>query len=278
MYQRPWGGGEYAFFLMVFFDGRFDFLRSFSRPKFEYRNENPTSVRRQSYKPPEPLSKRSAVMPEQNFWPIARDGEGIDTATTQRASYPEWPCGQRLPSTLPGEHEIGHGGQQPMQVVTSNRHDYVAYDVPEIVRYRSPDTTIDLSNGGGCACGMAALTTTADTFGTNRPDTVCPRKSARPATAGHWSAADARMTAVTETSASFQPWDPLSLSRPTDGLPYCRPDVPVDNCTVYKNSYKPPGQFRDPLPGEPAPAVVRFGTHVDCDGRKFFPRAHDYNL
>lgn len=229
-------------------------------------------------------------MPEQHFWPIARDGEGIDAATTQRASYPEWPCGRRLPSTLPGEHEIGHSGQQPMQVVTSNRHDYVAYGVPEIVRYRSPDTVVDLTNGrgadnddgggggGGVRCRMAALTTTADTFGANRPDTVRPRKSARPATAGRWSAADARMTTVTETSDSFRPWHPLSSSRPSDALPYCRPDVPVDNCTVYKNSYKPPGQFRDPLPGEPAPAVVRFGTHVDCEGRKFFPRAHDYNL
>lgn len=216
-------------------------------------------------------------MPGQHFWPIARDGEGIATETIQRSSFLEWPSCQRPPAAIPDQHLIGISSEQPMQAVTSQRHDYVSKNVPTPDRYRASNPAIDLRDDvdGDVSCQMASNTTTTDTFGI--PDTVCPRKSARPSTAGDWSATDFRMTGVTETSASYMPWDPLSLPRPSDYLPYCRPDVPIDNCTVYKRSYKPPGHLRDPLPSE-LPSTVQFGSRVDSEGNMFYPRAHDYNL
>ncbi|VVC29805.1 Hypothetical protein CINCED_3A008233 [Cinara cedri] len=237
------------------------------------------SIYRQSFKPPEAPHRRSAVKPVQNFWPMAQNGEGIANVTIQRASFPEWPCDQRPPPVIQGDHEIGNC-EQPIKAVTSQRHDYVKKSVPVPVRYRASDPAIDLQDGcstgggGDVRCQMASVTTTTDTFSVK--DLVRPQESARPATATHWMARDERMAAVTETSASYVPWDLLTLYRSTECLPYCRPDEPIDDCTVYKRSYKPPGNFRDPLPGELTP-VDRFGSSVDSEGHPFYPRAHDYN-
>ncbi|VVC42338.1 Hypothetical protein CINCED_3A024783 [Cinara cedri] len=237
------------------------------------------SIYRQSFKPPEDPRKRTAVEPGQHFWPMARDGEGIATVTVQRASFPEWPCDQRPPPAIQSDHEIGNC-EQPMQAVTSQRHDYVKKRVPLPVRYRASDPAIDLQggcgtgDGGGARCQMASVTTTADTFGAT--DTVRPQESARPATAAHWTARDERMAAVTETSASYVQWDPLTLYRSAECLPYCRPDEPIDDCTVYKRSYKPPGDFRDPLPGELL-SVGRFGSSAPPESHPVYPKAHDYN-
>lgn len=106
-------------------------------------------------------------------------------------------------------------------------------------------------------------------------------------TADRWVPGKVPMATETEASASYRPWDPLSLYRHHGAFAYCRPDVTVNDCTVYSDSYRPPGVFRDPLPGEKQP-VVRFSyctdalTDDDHDENTtrspFYPRAHDYNL
>lgn len=247
---------------------------------------------RQSYKPVGQLQceRRLASAPAVSVWPRAGPDERLARLTTHKASFPGWPGAERPPPTLPDDHEMG-GGRGPMQAVTSQRHDYVSKAMPANVRGRAASTIVrlgDYGGGGGCPVMMASATTTAEAFAAGTSTVAGRRPSVRPPTADRWSLVSCgQMAADTETSRSYVPRAAVaaaSIRRPTTA--YCRPADPVNGCTVYTGSYRPPGEYRDPLPGErPPPHRYRgfYATEDDdnalaADGRPFYPRAHDYNL
>lgn len=251
-------------------------------------------MHRQSYKPIQCGGRPAAIEPTTTvcFGPTTKlTCEEFDCLTVHRASFPVWPDAQRSRLAVPDDHElVGGGGREPMQAVTSQRHDYVSKNVTAADRYRRaapPDTIMPAQ---GDRCPMATATTTATTFGATRTPTDGRRPSARPATADRWAPGDhVRMAVETETKCSYRPWAQFSLVRRRCAAPFCRPAVAVNDCTVYTGSYRPPGVFRDPLPGEHPPAtryrLCPDATDDDDDdatvaaGRgPLYPRAHDYNL
>ncbi|CAI6369551.1 unnamed protein product [Macrosiphum euphorbiae] len=169
-----------------------------------------------------------------------------------------------------------------MQNVTSQRHDFVAKSLPKAERQRAtrPEETIGTNCGSG-ACAITGNTTTADAFGI--PCNNGRRPLARPSTANWSQGPNLLMAKETETNSSYQQWDPLELFRPRSLAPYCRPEEPVNGRSVYKESYRPPGSFRDPLPGE-QPPINGYGNDDksaanEADTSQTFPpRAHHYNL
>lgn len=203
--------------------------------------------------------------------------------TIHRASFPKWPSAQRPRLVVPYDHDlVGDMACEPMQAVTSQRHDYVSKNMSTADRSRRIMPIVNLA----CCdqCPMDSTTTTATAFRILM--TARKRPSARPITAGCWIPENVPMATETEASASYRPWDPLSLYKHHGAFVYCRPDVAVNDCTVYSGSYRPPGVFRDPLPGEKQPAV-RFSYCTEAPSNNndgdtacipFYPRAHDYNL
>jgi len=199
----------------------------------------------------------------------------------QRASFREWSGVDRTLPVVICDHELVGGTHEQMQNVTSQRHDFVTKCLPEAERQRAagPPETIGTYCGSG-TCAMTGKTTTGDAFMT--PWTDGRRPLARPSTAVWSQGPNLLMAKETETSSSYQKWGPLALYRPRSMPPYCRSEEPVNDRTVYKVSYRPPGSFRDPLPGEQPPANGYGNDDKAADesetGRPFYPRAHDYNL
>jgi len=238
----------------------------------------------QSYKRhgPQLKSGRPTEARMEGLWPSQDScSEQFNRMTVHRASFREWPCVDRTLPAVQCDHELVGGSQQRMQNVTSQRHDFVTKCLPEDERQRAtgPAETIGTNCGSG-ACAMTGKTTTADAFGI--PCTNGRRPLARPCTATWSQGPNLLMAKETETSSSYQQWGPLALSRPRSLVAYCRSEEPVNGRTVYTVSYRPPGSFRDPLPGE-QPPVNGYGNNDKCSdeadtSRPFYPRAHDYNL
>ncbi|XP_060841758.1 uncharacterized protein LOC132922316 [Rhopalosiphum padi] len=200
--------------------------------------------------------------------------------TVHRASFREWQDVDRTRPAVPADHELVGGTQERMQNVTSQRHDFVTKCLPEAQRQRAtgPPETIGHNCGSG-PCPMTSKTTTADAFGfTCNSDGRRPL--ARPSTASWSQGPNLLMAKETETSSSYQQWGPLTISRPQSLAAYCRSEEPVNGRTVYTVSYRPPGSFRDPLPGEQLPADGYRHSKSDKaePHQPFYPRAHDYNL
>lgn len=242
-------------------------------------------------------SERLWPAPTQSPWPTcAQAGQQFDGVTVHRASFPVWPDAERPRAALPGDHELACHGRGPMQAVTSQRHDYVTKKLAADDRCRTAWPTVHLgvgswcpvqNGGGGGRCPMDDATTTAAAFAVSAAGTGPRRPSARPSTAGGWLVGDACMAAETECSSSYRPWDPPQpLTRRRVDAAYCRPTVAVSDCTVYAGSFRPPGVFRDPLPGELPPAVwpnrgLGCRRPDDDAGRlpaTVYPRAHHYHL
>ncbi|KAL4150103.1 hypothetical protein QTP88_003941 [Uroleucon formosanum] len=242
------------------------------------------STYRQSYKHPgpQPKSCRPTVAPTEDLWPRQDNcREEFNWLTVHRASFLKWSDADRTLPAVQNDHELVGGTQEHMQTLTSHRNDFVGKCLPEAERQRAtgPAETIGTNCGSG-ACAMTGITTTADTFGS--PCTIGRRPLARPSTAAWSQGPNILMDKETETSSSYQQWGPLALPRPRPLAAYCRSGEPVNGRTVYKVSYRPPGSFRDPLPGEQLPANGYGNDHKSTDeaekNRPFYPRAHDYNL
>ncbi|CAI6370806.1 unnamed protein product [Macrosiphum euphorbiae] len=154
--------------------------------------------------------------------------------TVHRASFREWPCVDRTLTAVQCDHELVGGSQEPVQNVTSQRHDFVAKCLPEAERQRS--TRSEQTIGTNCGSGACAMTgnTTADAFGI--PYTNGRRPVARPYPATCSQGSNLLMAKETETSSSYHQWGPLELSRPRSLAAYCRSGEPVNGRTVYKVS------------------------------------------
>ncbi|KAF0773749.1 Uncharacterized protein FWK35_00000233 [Aphis craccivora] len=239
----------------------------------------------QSYKQPELQFNecgRPTEAPSKSPWPRSADGcEQFGRMTVHRASFREWPDADRAMPKVPVDHELVGGTQEPMQNITSQRHDFVTKCLPEgqIQRATGPAETIGTNCGSG-ACPMTGKTTTADAFGVTC-NTDGRRPLARPSTASWSQGPNLLMAKDTETSSSYQQWGPLKISRPQPMAPYCRSEEPVNGRTVYTVSYRPPGSFRDLLPSEQPPTdgyILNSKSDETKSQQPFYPRAHDYNL
>ncbi|XP_025192722.1 uncharacterized protein LOC112592784 [Melanaphis sacchari] len=164
--------------------------------------------------------------------------------------------------------------------MTSQRHDFVSKCL-ETQRQRANGPKESLGkNWGGGECAMKTKTTTAEAYIFKcKPDGRRPL--ARPSTASWSQGPNLRMANETETNSRYKKWSPLLLSRPQPPPAYCRSNDPVNGRTVYTASYRPPGSFRYPLPGEQPPVdgyMYKKANEGDIKEQPFYPRAHDYNL
>jgi len=238
---------------------------------------------RLSYKNPEPQLNnfRLTSAPTEGLWPRQNDCEEQinNRLTVQKASFREWRNADRTLPVVICDHELVGGTQDRMQKLTSQRHDFVVKHLPKSERQRAtgPPETIGTYCGSG-TCTVPSQTTTGEAF--RNPWTDGRRPLARPCTAVWSQGPNLRMAEVTETSSSYKQWSPPALYRSRPLPAYCRSEEPVNDRTVYTVSYRPPGSFRDPLPGEQPPADgYRYGDKsADEVLQPFYPRAHDYNL
>lgn len=233
-----------------------------------------------------PCERNAAIIPqpEPSLWPTACPKEPLARTTTYGACFPGWPGVERPPPTVPGDHEMG-GGCGPMQDITSQRHDYVSKGLSEAERPRAKRPVAQL--GGECSgCPMATITTTAASF-TEAPWAAAERRPMfRPPAVDCWLTPDSgRMAVDTVMRSSYRPYSSAAFASAVrkPWAMFCRPTERLNSCTVYKGSYRPPGEFRDLLPGECAPTNRYLGNcaadaNEDFADRSFYPKAHDYNL
>jgi len=155
--------------------------------------------------------------------------------TTQRMSYGAWPGITRQKGIFPRDHNLL--GEGPMQMLTTNRHDYTPKPFCSITRV-IPPAHLGLSKAPMEKNSIMMMSFKSPDF-----QKFCPPQSFKPQAA--YLPPDSPIECRTIQKMSYMPWEP----QPKEDLPwakrndYCPPSEPVDTSTVYSNSYMPPGKF-----------------------------------